>query len=74
MTCGADDRWDGGNTTEATDKVAVGNLIAETPQTVKRFVLTTSAGVTRSEQFPFSMMNFFSKYKIVGVACLNIAS
>lgn len=52
-------RWDGNNGPEQTDYVAVKNLIAATPKSVKRFVLTTSAGVERSGQFPFVILNLF---------------
>ncbi|GMH38679.1 hypothetical protein BSKO_06563 [Bryopsis sp. KO-2023] len=53
-------RWDGNNSCEQTDKIAVGNLIKGTPKDVKRFVLTTSAGVTRSDKFPFVLMDVFN--------------
>lgn len=45
-----------------TDKVGVENLIEATLESVKRFVLTTSAGVLRSDKFPFAMMNMFSTW------------
>ena len=35
------------------------NLIEATPKSVKRFVLTTSAGVDRSNKIPFSILNLF---------------
>lgn len=58
-------RWDGGNNPEQTDYIAVRNLIQATPSSTKRFVLTTSAGVERSNQFPFIILNAFGvlKYK-----------
>lgn len=58
-------RWDGGNNPEQTDYVAVKNLIEATPASIKRFILTTSAGVERSNQFPFIILNAFGvlKYK-----------
>lgn len=60
-------RWDGGNNPENTDYVAVKNLIDVAAQHggLKRFVLTTSAGVERSGQFPFFILNAFGvlKYK-----------
>ncbi|GAB4820052.1 hypothetical protein N2152v2_007098 [Parachlorella kessleri] len=59
-------RWDGGNGPEQTDFVSVRNLIqACSPSSVKRFVLTTSAGVQRYNQLPFSILNLFGvlKYK-----------
>ncbi len=37
------------------------NLIEATPKSVKRFVLTTSAGVDRSNKIPFSILNLFGK-------------
>ena len=62
-------RWKGGNTPEQTDFVAVKNLIAATPKdTVRRFILCTSAGVERADQFPFVILNAFGvlKYKRLG--------
>lgn len=53
-------RWDGNNSCEQTDKIAVGNLIEGTPKDIKRFILTTSAGVTRSNKFPFVLMDAFN--------------
>ena len=46
-------RWSGGNNPEQTDFVAVKNLIEASPKSVKRFLLTTSAGVERSGEFPW---------------------
>jgi len=60
-------RWDNDNTPEQTDLVANKNLIgaALKGQALKRFVLCTSAGVERSGQFPFLILNLFGvlKYK-----------
>ena len=60
-------RWDNDNTPEQTDYVANKNLIeaARTGSALKRFVLCTSAGVERSGQFPFLILNLFGvlKYK-----------
>ena len=58
-------RWDGGNNPEQTDYIGVKNLIESTPSSIKRFILTTSAGVERSNQFPFIILNAFGvlKYK-----------
>jgi uncharacterized protein YbjT (DUF2867 family) len=60
-------RWDNNNTPEQTDYVAVKNLIeaAGAAPSLKRFVLCTSAGVERSSQFPFVILNLFGvlKYK-----------
>lgn len=54
-------RWDGGNNPEQTDFVSVRNLVRACPASLKRFVLTTSAGVERSGQFPFSILNLFGE-------------
>ena len=55
-------RWDGGNGPEQTDFISVRNLVqACSPSSVKRFVLTTSAGVERYNQLPFSILNLFGK-------------
>lgn len=58
-------RWDGNNGPEQTDYVGVKNLIEATPNSINRFVLTTSAGVERYDQFPFFILNAFGvlKYK-----------
>ena len=60
-------RWDNDNTPEQTDFVANKNLIeaAIKAPALKRFVLCTSAGVERSGQFPFLILNLFGvlKYK-----------
>lgn len=39
--------------------MSVRNLVHACPPSLKRFVLTTSAGVERSGQFPFSILNLF---------------
>ena len=59
MFDGARCRWDGDNGPEQTDWISNQNLIAATPKSVKRFVFTTSAGVERSGQFPFFILNLF---------------
>ncbi|KAL4448885.1 hypothetical protein ABPG77_007602 [Micractinium sp. CCAP 211/92] len=61
-------RWDGGNNPEQTDFVSVRNLVTACPKSLKRFTLTTSAGVERSSQFPFFILNAFGvlKYKRMG--------
>ncbi|EIE24967.1 hypothetical protein COCSUDRAFT_83659, partial [Coccomyxa subellipsoidea C-169] len=56
-------KWDGNNGPEQTDYVAMKNLIEATPTSVKRFVLTTSAGVDRSNQLPFNILNLFGVLK-----------
>ena len=55
-------RWDGNNGPEQTDYVAMKNLIEATPKSVKRFVLTTSAGVDRSNKLPFNILNLFGAH------------
>jgi uncharacterized protein YbjT (DUF2867 family) len=62
-------RWDNGNGPEQTDFVSVRNLVrAVAPLGLKRMVLTTSAGVERSGQFPFAVLNLFGvlKFKRMG--------
>ena len=69
-------RWDGGNGPEQADYVSVANLVAaacrSTPG-LRRFVLTTSAGVERADQFPFVILNLFGvlKYKRMGEMALQ---
>ena len=55
-------RWAGNNGPEQTDYIAMRNLIEATPKSVKRFLLTTSAGVDRSNKIPFSILNLFGKH------------
>ncbi len=57
-------RWAGNNGPEHTDYIAMRNLIEATPKSVKRFLLTTSAGVDRSNKIPFSILNLFGKHHI----------
>lgn len=52
-------RWDGGNGPEQTDFLSVRNLIRACPPALRRFVLTTSAGVERFDKFPFVILNLF---------------
>lgn len=53
-------RWDGNNGPEQTDFVAVRNLVeAAAPMGLKRFVLTTSAGVERQNKLPYIILNLF---------------
>lgn len=60
-------RWEGGNDPENADYIAVVNLITAAQQIkpLKRFIMTTSAGVERSGQFPWLILNAFGvlKYK-----------
>ncbi|CAM9693569.1 unnamed protein product [Ascophyllum nodosum] len=60
-------RWAGGNTPDAVDNIAVGNMVraAADPSNhpdggrLKRFVLLSSVGVERADQFPFLILNAF---------------
>jgi len=47
------------NTPEAVDAIGVSNLIQATPQSVQRFVFVSSCGVTRQDQFPYTLLNAF---------------
>lgn len=61
-------RWDGDNTPERVDWEGVRNLVSISPRTLKRFVLVSSIGVTKSNELPWSIMNLFGvlKYKKMG--------
>jgi NAD(P)-dependent dehydrogenase (short-subunit alcohol dehydrogenase family) len=66
-------RWDNGNGPEATDSVAVGNLVAvarEGSPKLARFVLVSSIGVTRTDRLPYLLLNLFGvlKFKAQGEA------
>ncbi|CAM9204520.1 unnamed protein product [Ectocarpus sp. 13 AM-2016] len=54
-------RWSGGNTPDAVDNLAVGNMLraAAGGGNLKRFVLLSSVGVTRADKFPFVILNAF---------------
>eukprot|EP00752_Nemacystus_decipiens_P018379 g16488.t1 len=54
-------RWNGGNTPDRVDNVAVGNMLraAAAGGSLKRFVLLSSVGVTRADKFPFLILNAF---------------
>eukprot|EP00903_Cladosiphon_okamuranus_P014601 g13540.t1 len=54
-------RWNGGNTPDRVDNVAVGNMLraAAAGGSLKRFVLLSSVGVTRADKFPFVILNAF---------------
>ena len=52
-------RWAGDNGPEQTDFVAVKNLVAALPKDLKRIIHVSSAGVDRSNQLPFSILNLF---------------
>ncbi|XP_074321239.1 uncharacterized protein At5g02240 isoform X1 [Silene latifolia] len=61
-------RWDGDNTPERVDWDGVRNLVSILPPTLKRLVLVSSVGVTKSNELPWSIMNLFGvlKYKKMG--------
>ncbi|CAN1250585.1 Uncharacterized protein At2g37660, chloroplastic [Linum perenne] len=61
-------RWDGDNTPERVDWEGVRNLVSALPPSVKRIVLVSSIGVTKSNELPWSIMNLFGvlKYKKMG--------
>ncbi|KAL7151910.1 hypothetical protein ABFS83_04G062900 [Erythranthe nasuta] len=61
-------RWDGDNTPERVDWEGVKNLVSALPSSLKRIVLVTSVGVTKSNELPWSVMNLFGvlKYKKMG--------
>ncbi|XAR60333.1 hypothetical protein NMG60_11033655 [Bertholletia excelsa] len=61
-------RWDGDNTPERVDWEGVRNLVSALPLTLKRVVLVSSVGVTKFNEFPWSIMNLFGvlKYKKMG--------
>ena len=54
-------RWDGGNTPKAIDMEAVTRIAnaASNVDTIRRMVLLTSVGVTRTNQMPFLILNLF---------------
>ncbi|CAA7015251.1 unnamed protein product [Microthlaspi erraticum] len=61
-------RWSGENTPDKVDWEGVKNLISALPSSVKRVVLVSSVGVTKSNELPWSIMNLFGvlKYKKMG--------
>jgi nucleoside-diphosphate-sugar epimerase len=64
-------RWDGGNGPEATDSVAVRNLlgaVSEASPELARFVLVSSVGVNRTRSFPYIILNAFKVLTFKGVA------
>lgn len=60
-------RWGGGNTPDAVDNIAVGNMLRAAADAanhpnggkLKRFVLLSSVGVERRDNFPFFILNAF---------------
>ncbi|KAM7497111.1 hypothetical protein LguiA_021525 [Lonicera macranthoides] len=61
-------RWEGDNTPERVDWEGVRNLVSVLPRSLKRLVLVSSVGVTKSNELPWSIMNLFGvlKYKKMG--------
>lgn len=59
-------RWTGNNGPEQTDYVAVKNLLAACPSSLQKLVYTSSAGVERSGQLPFSILN------LAGALCAHV--
>ncbi|KAK4779559.1 hypothetical protein SAY87_015665 [Trapa incisa] len=61
-------RWEGDNSPERVDWEGVRNLVAALPKSLKRVVLVSSVGVTKSNELPWSIMNLFGvlKYKKMG--------
>ncbi|CAL0305987.1 unnamed protein product [Lupinus luteus] len=61
-------RWDDNNTPERVDWLGVKNVVSALPSAVKRVVLVSSIGVTKSNELPWSIMNLFGvlKYKKMG--------
>ena len=47
------------NTPEAVDAIGVSNLVQAAPTDLQRFVFVSSCGVTRQDQFPYSLLNAF---------------
>ncbi|KAI8469340.1 MAG: hypothetical protein J3K34DRAFT_513480 [Monoraphidium minutum] len=52
-------RWQGDNGPRQTDLEGTQNLIRVTPRDIKRFVFVTSAGVERTGEFPWLILNAF---------------
>lgn len=52
-------RWQGDNGPRATDLEGTSNLVKAAPRGIKRFVLVTSAGVERQNEFPWLILNAF---------------
>ncbi|MEO0647822.1 MAG: SDR family oxidoreductase [Cyanobacteria bacterium J06650_10] len=47
------------NTPEAVDAIGVSNLVQATPKDLQRFVFVSSCGVTRQDQFPYTILNAY---------------
>lgn len=66
-------RWDGDNGPEQTDFVGMRNLVQACPKTLARFVMVSSAGVDRTNKFPYLILNLFGvlKFKKMGEQVLE---
>ena len=47
------------NTPEAVDEMGVGNLVQAAPKDLQRFVFVSSCGVSRKDQFPYTILNAY---------------
>lgn len=47
------------NTPESVDALGVSNLVQAAPKNLRRFVFVSSCGVTRKDEFPYSLLNAF---------------
>ena len=47
------------NTPEAVDAIGVSNLVQAAPKDLKRFIFVSSCGVTRQDEFPYSILNAY---------------
>ncbi|XP_065879702.1 sanguinarine reductase [Euphorbia lathyris] len=61
-------RWEKDNTPERVDWEGVRNLVSAMPSSLKKIILVSSVGVTKSNELPWSIMNLFGvlKYKKMG--------
>ena len=54
------------NTPEAVDALGVSNLVQAAPKNLRRFAFVSSCGVTRKEEFPYSLLNAFGVLEAKG--------
>ncbi|MGB3573389.1 MAG: SDR family oxidoreductase [Phormidesmis sp.] len=47
------------NTPEAVDEIGVSNLVQAAPKDLQRFVFVSSCGVSRKDQFPYTILNAY---------------
>ncbi len=47
------------NTPAAVDEIGVGNLVQAAPKDLQRFVFVSSCGVSRKDQFPYTILNAY---------------